>query len=57
MGKLLDEEMTEEERLDLEDAEAVCRRFLTWDLDDEQGLGEGVKTKLAEVLGRNFVDP
>ena len=49
--------MTEEERLDLEDAEAVCRRFLTWDLDDEQGLGEGVKTKLAEVLGRNFVDP
>lgn len=58
MGKLLDEEMTKEERLDLEDSEAVCRRFLTWDLDDKQGLGEGgVKTKLAEVLGKNFFDP
>lgn len=58
LGKLLDEEMTKEERLDLEDSEAVCRRFLTWDLDDKQGLGEGgVKTKLAEVLGKNFFDP
>jgi DNA mismatch repair protein MSH5 len=55
LGKLLDEEMTEEERLDLEDSEAVCRRFLTWDLDDKQGLGEGgVKTKLAEVLGKEL---
>ncbi|KAF8349474.1 DNA mismatch repair protein MutS [Amanita rubescens] len=57
LGKLLDEEMTEEERLDLEDAEGVCRQFLAWDLDDKRGLGEGgVRTKLAEVLGRNSHD-
>ncbi|KAK2465358.1 hypothetical protein APHAL10511_002712 [Amanita phalloides] len=54
VGRLLDEEMTEEERLDLEGAEAICRRFLTWDLDDNQGLGEGgVKAKLSEILGRD----
>lgn len=50
--------MTEEERLDLEDAEAVCRRFLTWELDDKQSHGKGgVKAKLAEILGRNSFDP
>jgi DNA mismatch repair protein MSH5 len=49
--------MTEEERLGLEDAEDVCRRFLAWDLDDERGLGEGgVRAKLAEVLDRNSHD-
>ena len=54
LGRLLDEEMTDKERLDLEDAEAICRRLLSWDLEDSQGLGEaGVKAKLAEVLGRN----
>jgi len=57
LGELLDEEMTEEERLDLEDAEGVCRRFLAWDLDDKRDLGEGgVRAKLAEVLGRNNHD-
>ncbi|KAF7288536.1 DNA mismatch repair protein 5 [Mycena chlorophos] len=48
LGKLLDEEMTEEERFDLEDAEAVCRRFLAWDLDED---ADNVKQRLADVLG------
>ncbi|SJL07430.1 uncharacterized protein ARMOST_10779 [Armillaria ostoyae] len=48
LGRLLDEEMTEEERKDLEDAEAVCRRFLAWDLENEHG---NVKMRLAEILG------
>lgn len=49
--------MTEEELLDLEDAESVCRRFLAWDLDDKRDLGEGgVRAKLAEVLNRNSHD-
>ncbi|KAJ7069760.1 DNA mismatch repair protein MutS [Mycena amicta] len=50
LGKLLDEEMTEEERSDLEEAEAVCRRFLEWDLDGDGG--GNVKCRLAAVLGR-----
>ncbi|TFK40842.1 DNA mismatch repair protein MutS [Crucibulum laeve] len=33
LGRLLDEEMADEERTDLEDAEGVCRRFLSWDLN------------------------
>lgn len=47
--QLLDEEMTEEEEQDLRDAEAVCKRFLQWDLDDKDG--KGVKERLKEVLG------
>lgn len=49
--------MTESERLDLENAEAVCRRFLSWDLKaDEDDINEGqVKTKLRGVLGRDPV--
>ncbi|KAF8627457.1 hypothetical protein AX17_006270 [Amanita inopinata Kibby_2008] len=55
LGKLLDEGMTEKEQLDLEDAEDVCRRFLSWDLEDNRVLVKGgVKVKLAEVLGRNL---
>ncbi|KAG7440868.1 uncharacterized protein BT62DRAFT_1080549 [Guyanagaster necrorhizus] len=49
LSRLLDEEMTEEERKDLKDAEAVCRRFLTWDLENEDG---SIKRRLAEILGR-----
>jgi len=54
LGRLLDEEMTENERKDLQDAEIVCRRFLAWDLQaDEEGIAEGeAKRKLAAVLGR-----
>jgi len=52
--RLLDEEMTEKERKDLQDAEMVCRRFLAWDLKaDEEDVTEGeVKRKLAVVLGK-----
>ncbi|KAK0244297.1 muts domain V-domain-containing protein [Armillaria nabsnona] len=53
LGRLLDEEMTEEERKDLEDAEAVCRRFLAWDLENEHG---NVKMRLAEILGSTDED-
>jgi len=55
IGQLLDEGMSESERLDLEDAEAVCRRFLAWDLKaDEDDICEGqVKIKLDDVLGRD----
>jgi hypothetical protein len=47
--------MTEEDILDLENAEAVCRNFLTWDLqskgdDDERGLS--AIAKLRDILGR-----
>lgn len=45
--------MTEEERVDLEDAEEVCRRFLAWDLEASRGGAEGaVKEMYAQVLGR-----
>ncbi|KZT18625.1 hypothetical protein NEOLEDRAFT_1159406 [Neolentinus lepideus HHB14362 ss-1] len=53
LGKLLDEEMSEQERNDLEDAEAVCRRFLAWDFGEQDGVRKGnVKERLAGVLGR-----
>jgi DNA mismatch repair protein MSH5 len=45
--------MTEKEREDLADAEAVCRRFLQWNLEDGEG---NVKGRLAEVLGRRDED-
>lgn len=50
--------MTEKERQDLEDAEAVCRRFLAWDLQAEEEDAEdgGVKRKLAVVLGKEIED-
>ena len=40
--------MTDGERADLEDAEAVCRRFLAWDLDAAQD--GNVKEKLEICL-------
>jgi DNA mismatch repair protein MSH5 len=42
--------MTDKERADLEDAEAVCRRFLAWDLDVDQE--ENVRERLKTCLGR-----
>jgi DNA mismatch repair protein MSH5 len=53
LSVLLDEGMTDDEQIDLEDAEGVCRRFLSWDLtQDEEDLTSGqVKAKLAAVLG------
>ncbi|KAJ7610685.1 DNA mismatch repair protein MutS [Mycena rosella] len=47
-------EMTDKERADLEDAEAVCRRFLQWNLEGDGG--GNVKVRLAEVLGRKDED-
>lgn len=45
--------MTDEERLDLQDAEEVARRFLEWDLTSDEALYQtGVKARLAKVLGR-----
>ncbi|KAG6890840.1 hypothetical protein C0995_003273 [Termitomyces sp. Mi166 len=55
LGRLLDEGMTEEERLDLQDAEAVCRRFLTWDLDSPEQEADA-KTMLAQCIGRKQGD-
>ena len=54
LGRLLDEGMNEEERLDLAEAEEVCRRFLRWDLKAEAEREDGrVKAKLGHVLGRD----
>ncbi|CCM03560.1 uncharacterized protein FIBRA_05696 [Fibroporia radiculosa] len=54
LGRLLDEDMTEDEQKDLENAEDVCRQFLAWDLtmdrDHYDGIGD-VKRMLADVLG------
>lgn len=50
---MLDEGMSEAERLDLAEAEAVCRRFMQWDLKAEAEREDGrVKAKLGEVLGK-----
>ncbi|KAJ3811875.1 DNA mismatch repair protein MutS [Lentinula aff. lateritia] len=49
IGRLLDERMSEKEVLELEEAEAICRRFLGWNLTVNN---VGVKKKLGEVLGR-----
>ncbi|KAH9932680.1 DNA mismatch repair protein MutS [Epithele typhae] len=54
LGRLLDEEMTEEEHRGLAEAEEVCRQFLAWD-GEAHVAGEGARTvreMLAEALGR-----
>ncbi|KAF8442923.1 DNA mismatch repair protein MutS [Boletus edulis BED1] len=54
LGKLLEENMTDEELLDLQAAEEVARRFLEWDLTSDEAIYQtGVKARLAEVLGRD----
>ena len=55
-GKLLDEEMNEQEHQELAEAEEVCRRFLAWNLE-EQSRGRGyrnIKEGLTAVLGRDI---
>lgn len=53
LGRLLDEEMTEEEKLELERAEKVCRSFLAWNLEAEKETGEAdVKRMLRKITGR-----
>ncbi|KIY71247.1 hypothetical protein CYLTODRAFT_346399 [Cylindrobasidium torrendii FP15055 ss-10] len=51
IGTLLDEDMDEAERQDLADAEAVCRRFISWDFENED---DRVKERLAAVLGKRI---
>lgn len=46
--------MTDKEREDLADAEAVCRKFLQWNLEGDGG--GNVKARLASVLGRKDQD-
>ncbi|KAH9480408.1 MutS protein-like protein 5 [Psilocybe cubensis] len=54
LSLLLDEQMSSDERADLEDAEAICRRFLKWDLKSAEEYGDGeVKARLGKVLGRD----
>ena len=51
LEKLLDEDMTEEEARELEEAEAIGRKFLAWNLDDEAALSRPPKDVVAEILG------
>lgn len=56
--RLLDECMTPAQKVELDEAEAVCRRFMAWNLMDfdvdANAARGGVKAKLAEVLGRGL---
>ncbi|KAH7919581.1 hypothetical protein BV22DRAFT_1108014 [Leucogyrophana mollusca] len=57
LGELLEEDMTADEEHDLEEAEAVCRRFLPWDLQSEEATQQtDVKGILARVLGRTATE-
>ncbi|KAF8332768.1 uncharacterized protein EI90DRAFT_2918244 [Cantharellus anzutake] len=47
---LLDEEMTETEKIDLEHAEEVCRAFLEWDLENGDEDQIHVKEELKQIL-------
>ncbi len=52
--------MTPAQEREMQDAEAVCRRFLAWNLEDfdvdTNASKGGVKAKLAEILGRSLDD-
>lgn len=52
INELLDEAMTPTEQNQLEVAEAICRRFLAWDLNGS-GIanGQDVRSKLPKILG------
>lgn len=50
LEKLLDEDMTEEEARELEEAEAIGRKFLAWDLSDEAAIDKPPKEFVAEIL-------
>lgn len=51
LEKLLDEDMTEEEARELEEVEAIGRKFLAWDLNDETAMDRPPKEIVAEILG------
>ena len=46
IDQLLDEEMNEQEKLELHEAEDVCRRFIKWEIADL----ENVKSGLASIV-------
>ncbi|KAF9452964.1 hypothetical protein P691DRAFT_659812 [Macrolepiota fuliginosa MF-IS2] len=50
LNQLLDEEMGEKERSELKAAEDICRKFLAWQLDEQDG--KSTMDKLAEILSR-----
>jgi len=52
IGQLLDEEMAEDEKFELAEAEEVCRKYLAWDLQPGSNERDGVKERLAAVLVR-----
>jgi DNA mismatch repair protein MSH5 len=56
LEKLLDEDMTEEELRELEEAEAIGRNFLAWNLDDETAMDRPPKEVVAEILGMKNED-
>ena len=46
--------MTDKERLEFEEAEEVCRKFLAWDFDTAKDDSRGnIKEILGKVLGRD----
>lgn len=51
LEKLLDEDMSEEEARELEEAEAIGRKFLAWNLDDETAMDRPLKESATEILG------
>ncbi|PAV17141.1 dna mismatch repair msh5 [Pyrrhoderma noxium] len=57
LNKLLDEEMDEHEKEELAQAESICRRFMEWNLDENEEEERGtfdqgtLKAQLAKVLG------
>ncbi|KAI0087825.1 muts domain V-domain-containing protein [Irpex rosettiformis] len=51
LGLLLDEDMTDKERVEFEEAEEVCRKFLAWDLNTAKETNCGsIKQMLRQVL-------
>jgi hypothetical protein len=54
IGRLLDEAMSEDDLRQLQEAEEVCRKFLSTDLTSDEGKREvlaiGVKNMLESIL-------
>lgn len=59
LGQLLDEEMSAEDRAELQAAEEICREFLAWDLatgDAEDDRIEEPKQRLKAILRKTDED-
>lgn len=48
--------MTEEEAKELEKVEAIGRKFLAWNLNDEAAMDRPPKVVVAEILGMAHED-